>query len=337
MFRDVESTREVLRDPMRLSTLARAAAAPTTLARAAAAPTTLARATAASIRRLTSSAETLSVPVIRLPAIVFPHSCVSLRVQKESPHERPLPGHLTPALANEVGEYFGGKLAVLGDGCSVGVLVDLGGPTAGVDRETRTSTVGWAEGMAAHCVGGARLRLLQPGERTLAGGRLGCLAIVEDEPTDGDAARRMDDEAVVARSLLASGVESGAFELSLSTLDEELGMDVELALSHPSWLRGAALPAAADDGTALAFWIAARLPLTTALRHHVLSLTDPLKRLRDVVDALRLLHAPSAEARAAARKFRIVYDTAEASGCELEPPRPIVDWADAEQPSISRY
>jgi hypothetical protein len=26
-------------------------------------------------------------------------------------------------------------------------------------------------------------------------------------------------------------------------------------------------------------------------------------------------------------KFQLVYDTAEASGCELEPPRELVDWA----------
>ena len=37
-------------------------------------------------------------------------------------------------------------------------------------------------------------------------------------------------------------------------------------------------------------WLAARLPLTTQLRLHLLACTCPVKRTRDLVDAMRLLH-----------------------------------------------
>ena len=86
---------------------------------------------------------------------------------------------------------------------------------------------------------------------------------------------------------------------------------------------------------ALSLWLAAHLPLATSVRTHLLACQCPLKRAQDCVDAMRLL---SEEGHGADRynaagdpdslpKFRVVYDTAEASGCELEPPRSIVDWA----------
>jgi len=57
----------------------------------------------------------------------------------------------------------------------------------------------------------------------------------------------------------------------------------------------------------------------------------------DVVDAMRLLLDPSGARRdGSGMKMRVLYDTAEASGCELEPPRPVVDWSGGEA-EVPRY
>ena len=90
------------------------------------------------------------------------------------------------------------------------------------------------------------------------------------------------------------------------------------------------------------FWLACRLPLTTALRIHLLSCTCPTKRLRDLVDAMRLLADPAGEyvkvrGKRIRGKLRVVWETAEASGCELAPPRPVVDWAHGGDIGVSRY
>ena len=80
-------------------------------------------------------------------------------------------------------------------------------------------------------------------------------------------------------------------------------------------------------------WLAARLPLTSALRLHLLDCACPLKRMRDVVDAMQLIAGTSRAGdrynarRGAMQKMVLEYDTAEASGCEIAPPRPIVAWA----------
>ena len=284
------------------------------------------------VRRFAATAGRVSLPILRLPTTIFPAQCCSLPVTAAS-FERMVPGGITPELADEIARD-GGKLALVAYGHQVGVMVDIGAPTSGYDRELFQQPQGWDVGMAVHCVGADRLSLLETGQRTPAGGRMAHFEYVvdEDEPS---VTRQLEDEATVARSLLDLAAERQAFDLCLCTLDEELGMDVELALSHPYFLRLALRPE--DDPVALSFWCAARLPLTTALRHHMLSCTDPLKRLRDVVDAMRLLLEPSMEGRAAARKFKIVYDTAEASGCELEPPRAVVDWAAANDPAVTRW
>ena len=285
----------------------------------------------------TSSSATLAV--LRLPTTVFPLHCVSLPVVEASLHERPPDGCLTADQANEIGGKHGGKLALLAQGALTGVEVDVLAPSAGVDRErwapggARDEGGGWEPGMIVHAVGGRRLRLLQTGERTAAAIRLASFERVEDdELVAAGRQRALDDEVALARALLeASSERGGVFELLLCTLDEEVGMPDVHPASHPLFLRHAAQP---DDPTDLAFWLSARLPLTTALRHHLLAVTCPLKRMVDVVDAMRLLLEPSKAARGS--KLRIVYDTAEASGCELEPPRMIVDWSAGEN-EPSRY
>ena len=58
----------------------------------------------------------------------------------------------------------------------------------------------------------------------------------------------------------------------------------------------------------------------------MLACTDPLKRMRDCVDAMRLLADPRRPQPTYA-KFQIVWDTAESGGCELAPPVATIDWA----------
>ena len=63
---------------------------------------------------------------------------------------------------------------------------------------------------------------------------------------------------------------------------------------HPLWSAQAAPPVEPAD---LSLWLGARLPLTTALRMRLLSCVCPLKRMTDVVDALRLLTLPTNHTR----------------------------------------
>ena len=59
---------------------------------------------------------------------------------------------------------------------------------------------------------------------------------------------------------------------------------------------------------------------------HLLACTDPLKRMRDCVDAMRLLADPR-QPQPTYAKFQVVWDTAESGGCELAPPVATIDWA----------
>ena len=131
------------------------------------------------------------------------------------------------------------------------------------------------------------------------------------------------------------------WELLLCTLDDELSVlpaGLGDPTSHPQWLSAASVP---EEAAELAFWLGCRLPLTTELRLHLLACACPIKRTRDVVDAMRLLRDPAgqyARARAArGAKLKLLWQTAEASGCELEPPRPVVDWARDGEMGETRY
>ena len=174
----------------------------------------------------------------------------------------------------------------------------------------------------AHAVGGRRLQLLSLlDERTPSGGRLGLVAPLDDEPVatssqlSHDDARRLRAEATAARDLLENS--ATPIELTPCTQDEELGLTVCDPRTHPLFRAQAAPPE--DD---------AALSLTTSLRAHLLALTDPLKRMRDVVDAMRMLADPRRTRDPDAfAKFVVVWDTAESGGCELEDPVPTIDWA----------
>jgi hypothetical protein len=280
-----------------------------------------------------------------MPTTIFPGHPISLATLEDDGHRRPLRGVICPRLVSEIASDHGGRVALVADGLDIGVIVDIGGHT-------------WADpGMHLHVVGGERVRLLQTLERTPAGGRLAAFARVDDEPLTVDAQRALEDEAVVARTLLVAasvGEDGGGggggglgtlgggaeWELLLCHLDDELyegeeedGLARLNPTAHPQWLSAARLP---DDPVELAFWLSCRLPMTTALRAHLLGLQSPLKRLRDVVDALRLLSDPSRVEGRRFAKFAIVWHTAEASGCELEPPRPVVHWR-GDDVGFSRY
>ena len=59
--------------------------------------------------------------------------------------------------------------------------------------------------------------------------------------------------------------------------------------SHPLWRQSALVPESASE---LTFWLASRLPLSSALRLHVLATTCPQKRMSVLVAAMRLLSDP---------------------------------------------
>lgn len=275
----------------------------------------------------TSAAESLRLPILRMPTTIFPGHPISLAALEDDGERKPQRGSITPELVTEISAHHGGRVALVADGLDVGVVVEL--------------EHSWADpGMHLHVVGGERVRLVETLERTPAGGRLASFESLEDEPLTADMQKALDDEAVVARALLvsASVIDDGGigalgggseWELLLCHLDDELYEEHEEAglscrpnpTAHPHWLAAAQLPA--DDPVKLSFWLSCRLPMTTALRAHLLGLQSPLKRLRDVVDALRLLSEPSRVAGQRFAKFALVWQTAEASGCELgeEPAR----------------
>ena len=110
-----------------------------------------------------------------------------------------------------------------------------------------------------------------------------------------------------ARQLLARLEEHGtALESSALELDEEMGHGpVCEPWCHPLWPER---PPDEDD-EALSHWLAARLPLSTNLRAALLATLCPLRRMQDVVDAMRLLLDPL-RARADSFKYKLVVNHA---------------------------
>ena len=256
------------------------------------------------------------LPILRLPTTLFPSQCFSIALDPPE-HERRY-NVLTPAQMHEAWSDHGGRFATLAWGMSVGVELKLLDDAAARDSDAPVPT---PPGIA-HAVGGRRLQLLQLlEERSASGCRLGLVEPLDDA-ADASEAARLRSKAEAARKLLGGGAAT-PIELSLCTLDEELRLGVCDPRAHPLWRSQAAPP---RDDAALSLWLAARLSLTTALRGHLLACTDPLKRMRDCVDAMRLLANPR-QPKPPFAKFQVVWDTAESGGCELEPPVPTIDWA----------
>ena len=300
------------------------------------------------VRRVVTAASQSVLPVIRVPAILFPGQCISLPILDATAHTRPPWGSVGPALVDEAAKNYAGKVAVLADGWDVGCVADVRGANAGYDREPLCMpTSASAEGDTLHLLGGEqRVRLLHTGERTSSGVREASFASIVDASLRTDELRALSDEAIAAHALLAGpltrggggGGENWSFELC--TVDDELMSELmEFAdpTAHPLFFKCAEIP---EDATPLAWWLASRLPLSTAFRAHLLRLDCPLKRMRDVVDALRLLVEPQRAASPANRrfgKFDLLWQTAEASGCELEAPKCVVHWRGDGDAAISRY
>lgn len=289
--------------------------------------------------RAYSSATSLHIPTMRIPTVLFPNQPFSMPVMEEPMEERPLPGSITPEKLREISAKYDGRLALLCDGISHGIVVRLNGH----GNEAAT------EGDSIHVLGGERVKMLEPLHRTPAGCRIAAFAPLlddcgyEDEypvsTMDHNRRQSLEDEAVVARALMSASSEgrNENWELQLCQLDEELQLcDNVDPTAHPEWHTAAELP---GDPVGLSWWLAARLPLTTPLRAHLLSLQSPVKRMRDVVDALRVLLDPNLPVGNARRfsKFEVLWQTAEASGCEVEPPRAVVHWRGEQAWRVSRY
>ena len=158
------------------------------------------------LMRRTCTGAALRLPVLRLPTTVFPEHCLSLSVVLEAPDARPRPGSLSVQLLDETLQG-GGRVALLADGCDVGVTVDLIGHDA-------------AGGALLHTVGGDRVKLLETQERTSAGGRMAVFESLVDEPMSTHERKQLAEEAASARALLDAAADSDRsdWELLLCTL-----------------------------------------------------------------------------------------------------------------------
>eukprot|EP00967_Tisochrysis_lutea_P055871 scaffold70414_cov35-Tisochrysis_lutea.AAC.1 len=260
------------------------------------------------------------LPILRLPTLLFPREPLTLGLASSRITSPPL----TSSLAREAAQTHAGRVAALGDGQQVGVVMQLLG-----DGEEGAPLL-HGLGLSERCV------LREIGERSNAGWRIGQFEPLGDVPLDDSEALQLITEAERAYSLLEEGEIDGSIELMPCTLDDELELWACNPRDHPFWRESSTMPPV-EDAAALSMHLAARLPLTTTVRLHMLSCTCPLKRMRDIVDAMETLTCPKARAGGGRyataengeerlHKFRLVYDTAEASGCELEPPRPVIDW-----------
>ena len=279
--------------------------------------------------------------------MVFPHQPLSVRYRGAG-FNGPLA--VPSSLLKRAHEEFDGRCLILGPCSRVGVEAQISPP---IPHDAYSAAAYSAPGHApstprgiAHLVGGQRLRLLRAkSERSWQ------LASVESfgelQPT---AARRMrmDDEAERALELAVQGEAIGAFELALCTLDEvfdvfsltrpispicqspffpyltfefffleDRGGDLSgpepcCPNLHPLWTEQQTPPTSAAE---LSYWLAARLPLTTALRAGVLSTCCPLQRLHTVIDAMRLLI--SADPKRFTHRLQLILETPSADHCSM--------------------
>lgn len=111
--------------------------------------------------------------------------------------------------------------------------------------------------------------------------RLGVIERIADIGISVARAERLDDEASRALELLAAlGAGNGIAELPLATAEQ-------------------------IEASRLSLWIGARLPLSARLHAGLLSCTCPLTRMRDVVDAMRLLAEPSPRRARPGHRFKL--------------------------------
>mmetsp|Transcript_46263 Transcript_46263/g.107725 ORF Transcript_46263/g.107725 Transcript_46263/m.107725 type:complete len:273 (-) Transcript_46263:70-888(-) len=262
------------------------------------------------------------LPIVRLAAVAFPAQPLSIFAAHANTDTRRL-GALSRAQADEVSQ-FGGVLAALCEGAQFRIGVALRLLPVEPSRSGGPPT---PDGVR-HAVGGERIALLTTAEKTRTGLRMGGFVPVEDESLCHTREGALLEEAASARQLLEHALATSAVDLQSSMLEDDEAELVCSPRAHPLWAPVTAVPA---DDVAFSFWLGSHLPLTTPVRAHLLGCTCPLKRMRDCVDLLRLLVGADGDRFSSRsrelRKFRLIYNTAEASGCELEPPRKFVAWA----------
>ena len=244
-------------------------------------------------RAFARTASPVVVPTLRLPTAVVPGHPISLPILSDLKHERPKAGAVTPPLAQEL---LRGRrqIALLADGACVGVIAQIQPPHPAAEP-----------GKLLHVVGQQRVRLIGTEELTPAGGRLVRFAPFDDEllpiHTMANSRAILGDEVSVARSLLKQRVRDPnrhEWSLTLCTLYPDTNILPWTAdpTTHPLWHRTSTPP---KDASEFSFWLASRLPLTTQLRLHVLATACPLRRMIDLVAAMRLLAHPDRRCRQA--------------------------------------
>ena len=294
-----------------------------------------------------------SLPLLRLPALLFPSQPISLRVHDAlstaasaaAPPPPPPPSPQQPTavprgLLSKAWRDHGSKLFALGPCGRIGIELTV------MFDQMLDAAVPTPPGVAhAHC--GERMRMLscsapsQSEETSVraaeATAAAGCNATLADWPaaalervTDGELSparlERLHDDAPRVAELALTGVARGAFALEPSHRDEELSPSIFSDCDprcHPLFPRDEEPPSEAEM---LSFWLAARLPLSTSLRASLLACTCPLKRLHDVQDVMRLLIDP--DSHRFANRLRLVVETPVSDGCHtfggVPAPRTIV-------------
>lgn len=259
----------------------------------------------------------LRLPLVRLPAVLFPRQSVTLSTQPGSP--------ISHALTSLAWRAYDGQVAAVGPIGRVGVQLRFLYDTHVLGAEHPTP-----EGVA-HAVAGERVRLVkvcnnEPHlETSEAAASISAFDPLADVAIASEArAEKVGDEAMRALQLMEQGLKSRSFALEPSHLDEELGMHPPCdARCHPLWNVDAEPPSEPSD---LSFWLAARLPLSSSLRASILANTCPLKRIQDINDSMRLLiSSDSARFR---HRLRLSVDAPATDGCSTlgtqPPPRRIV-------------
>jgi len=249
--------------------------------------------------------QSLIRPLMRLPAVIFPGQPISLS-KADAPVAESSAFDASEALLSCAWRKHDGCIAAFGPGSRIGVVMHVMFDQVLDAMEPTPPGV-------AHAVGGQRVRLsrivvrgddvINEDGSMLAEPQLGELTSLEDEELTPARRERLADEAGAARKLLELGEERGLFALESSVLDEELGgRNVCDPRCHPLWPAEGLAPEAEDE---LSLWLGARLPFTNELRIQMLSTLCPLRRMQDVVDALRLLCDPQ-RPRGAQYKYKLI-------------------------------
>ena len=236
----------------------------------------------------------LTRSLVRLPAIVFPGQAFSFKVSRATSS----PFSLPQQVVDSAWRSHDGRIACFGPGARIGTEVHL------MYDHVLDSLEPTPPGVA-HAMGGERVRLSRTIGRRAPGEQHPLCEVLplEDEDLSPARSERLADEAGLANELVDRCVATGRFALEPSHEDEEIGgAAICDPRCHPMHLAQSERPECPRE---LSLWLASRLPLSTVLRLHMLSILCPLRRLQETVDAMRLLSDPQRLERTGHR-FRIV-------------------------------